>query len=121
MAHLSDERVQQLYAEFGDLEVLDDVIRHRAADDPPVPILGYPRFEQSVDDYELFTGETLDRYINGALRCFISSGFEPVQALPSFCLIHFDRLRGKRVLICSLYIRTEGERWPFWLLQTWTS
>lgn len=114
MAHLSYERVQQLYTEFGDLKVLDDVIRHRAADDPPVPILGYPRLEQSVDDYELFTGKTLDRYIDAAVRYFISSGFEPVKALRSCFLIFFSLTEEKRVLTYSCHDRIEGKRWPFW-------
>ncbi|KAL8874833.1 MAG: hypothetical protein Q9198_006727 [Flavoplaca austrocitrina] len=77
MAHLSQERVEQLYQEFGELKVLDDVIRHRAADDPPVPILGYPRFKHSVDDYELFTGKQLDLFIDNAVQYFIKCGFEP--------------------------------------------
>lgn len=50
MSHLSRERVERLYQEFGELKVLDDIIRHRAADDPQLPILGYPRLEHSVDD-----------------------------------------------------------------------
>lgn len=78
MAHLSHERVLQLYQEFGELKVLDDIIRHRAADDPPVPILGYPRFKHSVDDYELFTGRQLDCFVDAAVKYFIKSGFEPV-------------------------------------------
>jgi hypothetical protein len=78
MAHLSQEHVQHLYETFGDLKVLDDIIRHRAADNPPVPILGYPRFEHSVEDYERFTGKQLDRFIDGAVKTFISSGFKPV-------------------------------------------
>ena len=81
MAHLSQERVEQFYQEFGELKVLDDVIRHRAADDPPVPILGYPRFKHSVDDYELFTGKQLDLFIDNAVQYFIKCGFEPVCSL----------------------------------------
>lgn len=79
MSHLSQEHVQHLYDTFGELKVLDDVIRHRAADDPPVPILGYPRSEYSVDDYELFTGKQLDQFIDTAVKYFISLGFKPVR------------------------------------------
>ncbi len=78
MAHLSHERVQQLYREFGELKVLDDIIRHRAADDPPAPILGYARFKDSVDDYELFTGRQLDCFVDAAVKYFMKSGLEPV-------------------------------------------
>ena len=78
MAHLSEETVKHLYDTFGDLKVLDDIIRHRAADDPPVPILAYPRFEHSVDDYERFTGQQLDHFVDGAVKYFVSLGLKPV-------------------------------------------
>lgn len=78
MSHLSHERVQQLNREFGELKVLDDIIRHRAADEPPVPILGYPRFKHSVDDYALFTGRQLDCFVDAAVKYFVKSGFVPV-------------------------------------------
>lgn len=78
MAHLSQEHVQHLYETFGDLKVLDDIIRHRAADEPPLPILGYPRYEHSVDDYELFTSKQLDYFVDAAAKHFISNGFWPV-------------------------------------------
>ncbi|KAL8765542.1 MAG: hypothetical protein Q9209_007413 [Squamulea sp. 1 TL-2023] len=68
MAHLSHERVQQLYQEYGELKVLDDIIRHRAADKIPVPILGYPRFKRSVTDYEFFTGKELDVFVDAAVN-----------------------------------------------------
>lgn len=85
MAYQSHERVQQLYQEFGELKVLDDIIRHRAADDPPVPIIGYPRFKHSVDDYELFTGRQLDSFVDAAATYFIRSGFEAVVSpVPKF-------------------------------------
>lgn len=96
MAHLSQERVEQLYQEFGELKVLDDVIRHRAADSPAVPILGYPRFKHSVDDYELFTGKQLDLFIDNAVQYFIKCGFEPVcSLLPCSLLI---RLACKSII-----------------------
>ncbi len=78
MAHLSHEHVQHLYQEYGELKVLDDIICHRATDEPPVPILGYPRFKHSVDDYELFTGKQLDSFVDAAVKYFIRCGLEPV-------------------------------------------
>ncbi|KAI5860470.1 hypothetical protein GGS23DRAFT_613703 [Durotheca rogersii] len=77
MANLTQERVQCLYDTFGELDVIDDIIRHRAADVPPAPILGYPRTEDSVDDYERFTGQQLDRLIDGAVKHFIRLGLKP--------------------------------------------
>lgn len=85
MSHLSHQHVQHLYATFGELKVLDDIIRHRAADEPPVPILGYPRYEHSVDNYELFTGKQLDQFVDAAVKYFISAGFWPVMH-PRFIL-----------------------------------
>lgn len=78
MAHLSQEHVQHLYETFGELKVLDDIIRHRATDEPPVPILGYPRYEHNVDNYELFTGKQLNYFVDAAVKHFISNGFWPV-------------------------------------------
>ncbi|RMJ25466.1 NRPS-like enzyme [Aspergillus sp. HF37] len=77
MSHLSEENAQSLYNEFGELKVLDDIIQHRAADDPPAPILAYPRTESSVDDFEYFTGKDLDRLIDGAVKRIIALGLEP--------------------------------------------
>ena len=79
MSHLSPEHVQHLYETFGELKVLDDIVRHRAADEPPVPILGYPRSEYSVHDYEFFTGKQLDQFIDATMKHLISSGFTPVR------------------------------------------
>ena len=81
MAHLTPERVQHFYDAFGQLRVLDDIIRHRAADDPPAPILGYPRIEDNVHDYERFTGLQLDQFVDTAAKYFIESGLKPVRRL----------------------------------------
>ncbi|KAL7626079.1 hypothetical protein AAE478_002849 [Parahypoxylon ruwenzoriense] len=77
MAHLTEERVQHLYKTFGELNVVDDIIRHRATDEPPTHILGYPRTEDSIDDYEKFTGQHLDQLVDGAAKNFIKLGLKP--------------------------------------------
>ncbi|KAI9745045.1 MAG: hypothetical protein M1818_001323 [Claussenomyces sp. TS43310] len=77
MSHLSQEHVQHLYDTFGELKVLDDIIRHRAADSPQLPILGYPRSHDSVDDYERFTGKQLHHFIDAAVKKLMSFGFKP--------------------------------------------
>ena len=79
MAHLTEEHVQELYETFGELRVLDDIIRHRAADDPPAPILGYPISEDTVNEYEKFTGKELDQFVDGAVKYFLESGLKPVR------------------------------------------
>jgi hypothetical protein len=78
MSHLTKEYVQHLYETFGDLRVLDDIIQHRATDNPPTPILGYPRNEDNVDDYEFFTGKQLHQLVDGAVKYFLNSGLKSV-------------------------------------------
>ena len=79
MAHLTEEHVQELYDTFGELRVLDDIIRYRAADDPPASILGYPKSEATVNEYENFTGKELDQFVDGAVKYFLESGLKPVR------------------------------------------
>lgn len=81
MSHLSEEHLKSLYKEFGDLKVLDDIIKHRAADDPPTPILAYPRTDSSISDFEYFTGKQLDGLIDGTVKQLIRLGLEPVRWL----------------------------------------
>ncbi|KAI1097408.1 acetyl-CoA synthetase-like protein [Jackrogersella minutella] len=114
MAHLTREHVQHLYDTFGDLKVLDDIIRHRAADEPPVPILGYPRYDDSVDDYEQFNGLQLDRFVDAACKWYLKSGLKvnanvPVAILAAsnvdFIVTFFALSRlGYSVLCLSLRI-----------------
>lgn len=79
MAHLTNERVKELYSTFGELKVLDDIIRYRAADADQVPILGYPRSDNDLSDYEKFTGRQLDFFVDGAANHLIAQGLEPVR------------------------------------------
>lgn len=79
MAHLTEEHVQELYDTYGELKVLDDIIRYRAADDPLAPILRYPQSEDTVSEYEYFTGKELDLFVDGVVRYFLESGLKPVR------------------------------------------
>lgn len=76
MAHLTENHVQELYKTFGELKVLDDIIRHRAADSPPAPIFGYPRNE-NLNDYEKFTGKQINEFVDSAVKNFIRLGLKP--------------------------------------------
>ncbi|KAI1773294.1 acetyl-CoA synthetase-like protein [Hypoxylon cercidicola] len=76
MAHLTENHVQELYKTFGELKVLDDIIRHRAADSPPAPIFGYPRNE-NLNDYEKFTGKQINQFIDSAVKNFLRLGLKP--------------------------------------------
>ena len=77
MSHLSQEHLQNLYNTFGDLKVLNDIIRHRANDETQEPILGYPR-ENTVADYERFTGKELDLFVDAAVKKYLAAGLKPV-------------------------------------------
>ncbi|KAI9716320.1 MAG: putative NRPS-like protein biosynthetic cluster [Candelaria pacifica] len=77
MAHLTKEHVQELYDTFGELKVLDDIIQYRAVDEPPAPILGYPKSEDTVNEYENFTGKELDHFVDGAVKYFLELGLKP--------------------------------------------
>ena len=79
MAHLTNEHVQELYDTFGELKVLDDIVRYRAADDPSAPIFGYPKSEETVNEFETFTGKELDQFVDGAVKYFLESGLKPVR------------------------------------------
>lgn len=56
----------------------DSIIRQRGIDNPQVALLAYPATKAGVSDYELFTGEHLNRLIDGACKAFLERGFEPV-------------------------------------------
>ncbi|KAK9422451.1 hypothetical protein SUNI508_04807 [Seiridium unicorne] len=77
MAHLTSKYIEQIYESFGDLKVLDDIIQHRAKDNPPASILGYPSSDDSPDKYEKFTGKDLDVFIDAAAKYYLEAGLKP--------------------------------------------
>ncbi|KAI0185904.1 putative NRPS-like enzyme [Xylaria flabelliformis] len=76
MAHLTQGHVRHLYREFGELVVIDDIIWHRAIDNPPTPILAYPKRADSAGEYEKFTGQQLNRFVDGAVKYFLACGLK---------------------------------------------
>lgn len=74
-----------------------DIISHRSKDSPPAPILGYPRVEDNSSDYETFTGQQLDSFVNAACKYFIENG--NLQADPL----------GTHINLVDFYIRVEKE------------
>jgi hypothetical protein len=62
-----------------DLKVIDDIIRNRSLDDPQTPVLGYPKYDNRVDEYETFTGKQLDVFIDAAVSYFMDHGLRPVR------------------------------------------
>jgi hypothetical protein len=70
--------INPLVQKFGPLQVLDDLIRLRAADFVQHPILAYPGSEGSAASYEYFTGQDLDGMINQAVTMLMDDGFKQV-------------------------------------------
>lgn len=70
-----------LIEKFGQLNVLDDLIRLRAADSMQCPILAYPSLDSDAALYNYYTGEQLDEMIDQAVSTLMEDGFRPVRAL----------------------------------------
>lgn len=74
----SSSTIDPLVQKFGQLHVLDDIIRLRASDAVQDPILAYPRSDQDAASYTYYTGQDLDEMINQAVTVLMKNGFEPV-------------------------------------------
>jgi hypothetical protein len=70
--------INPLVHKFGSLQVLDDLIRLRAADVVQHPILAYPRFDNDAGSYGYYTGKHLDAMINQAIIMLMDDGFRQV-------------------------------------------
>lgn len=75
----SSYAVGSLTEKFGQLHVLDDIIRLRAADDVQTPILAYPVPNSNAASYEHFTGQQLDAKINQTAATLIGDGLGVVR------------------------------------------
>lgn len=78
MGNQQGERPEPVVERFGRLNVVDDVIRLRAADAIQHPILACPAAENEAGSFEYFTGRDLDVMIDQAVRILIGHGFNPV-------------------------------------------
>jgi acyl-CoA synthetase (AMP-forming)/AMP-acid ligase II len=76
MANISPELVEERTRRFGKLWMVDDLIRERARDENQVPILGYPKYDDTITEYEYFTGKHLDRMVDEACHSLIRAGIE---------------------------------------------
>lgn len=74
----SSRAVDPLVQKFGQLNVLDDLIYHRASDAVQRPILAYPSCEDDAALYEFYTGRDLDDLIDQTVMTLIDFGFKPV-------------------------------------------
>ncbi|CAI7655118.1 unnamed protein product [Penicillium glandicola] len=83
----SSSTVNLLVQEFGSLQVLDDLIRLRAADVFQCPILAYPRFDNDAASYDYYTGKQLDAMINQAVIMLMDDGFKQPTQSPSIVAV----------------------------------
>jgi hypothetical protein len=67
-----------LKADERTMYTFDDIIRQRAIDEDQSPLIAYPKTKLGVTDYELFTGEHLNRLVDGAAKALIKTGIPPV-------------------------------------------
>jgi hypothetical protein len=67
-----------LKAEEKTTYTFDDIIRQRAIDEDQSPLIAYPKTRLGVTDYELFTGEHLNRLVDGAAKALIKAGIPPM-------------------------------------------
>lgn len=74
----SSSSSDRLVQKFGQLHVLDDLIRRRAADFIQRPILAYPSSEKDATSYSYYNGQDLDRMIDQVASVLINNGFQPV-------------------------------------------
>ncbi|KAJ5320749.1 AMP-dependent synthetase/ligase [Penicillium atrosanguineum] len=66
-----------LVQKFGQLHVLDDLIRLRSSDAIQDPILAYPSSDKDAASYTYYTGQDLDEMINQAVTVLMNYGFQP--------------------------------------------
>lgn len=67
-----------LIERFGQLHVLDDLIRLRATDFIQHPILAYPKTDKDAASYTYYTGRDLDAMIDQTVTTLMNDGFQPV-------------------------------------------
>ena len=65
-------------ASLGDFVLLDDLFRLRAADPIQAPLLGYPRSEKGTKDFELLTGQDLNRFVDQVAKHYVRSELQAV-------------------------------------------
>lgn len=64
-------------SDLGELLLLDDLLTVRAADQEQIPLLAYPRDDHNTTDFEFFTAQDLDRFVDQAAKHYIQDGLLP--------------------------------------------
>jgi hypothetical protein len=61
-----------------DFLTFDQLLQQRAVNSDQTPLIAYPKTRFGVSDYELVAGATLNRFVDGAAKALLDSGFPPV-------------------------------------------
>ncbi|CAG8937814.1 unnamed protein product [Penicillium salamii] len=78
-AQAGSSAVNPLVQEFGNLQVLDDLIRLRAADTIQHSILAYPHSETDPASYDYYSGHDLDVLVDQAVMVLMEDGFKQIK------------------------------------------
>ncbi|KAI5284911.1 putative NRPS-like protein biosynthetic cluster, partial [Ascosphaera aggregata] len=76
MSTITQGRLAAVQQKYGELRVMDDMIRHRADDKEPKALLAYPK-GSSLTDYEYISAKDINQFIDAAVKHFISFGLGP--------------------------------------------
>ncbi|KAL8965587.1 MAG: hypothetical protein Q9197_006448, partial [Variospora fuerteventurae] len=60
--------------DLGEFVLIDDLFKARAHDEIQIPLVAFPQSKRGINDFELFTGQDLDRFVEHAARYYIQAG-----------------------------------------------
>ena len=56
---------------------VDELVRKYASDPHNPPLLAFPEYNDTGVEYEYFTGQDLDRLMEGAAKAYLKKGLKP--------------------------------------------
>ncbi|KAL8958002.1 MAG: hypothetical protein Q9193_004858, partial [Seirophora villosa] len=60
--------------DLGEFVLIDDLFKARARDKIQTPLIAFPKSKRGISDFEFFTGQDLDRFIEHAARYYSQAG-----------------------------------------------
>lgn len=64
--------------DLGEFVLIDDLFKARARDKIQTPLIAFPKSKRGISDFEFFTGQDLDRFIEHAARYYSQAGLRVV-------------------------------------------
>ena len=96
MFRMSNYHKQNPETDFSNFQLLHELFRHRAADPIQTNLLAFPKL--GFADYEYFTGESLDRFTDGAAWHYYKTNPRRV------CQTTEHRPHGRQYRYCRMLI-----------------